>query len=156
MEANLILALSTQIILLPHISSAAKCVMSKFLMTSPASGQSTFTPVSNPPTKTPIYLNSPSHTSYPSSTYLLMVQAVKSSTPSIIRPVWDALTVRPLNKSGLTSTSLLYPHERWVLVPGTPHSMTAGVVGIGGRSSDLVSTMLSHGSVRHQYTDIYF
>ena len=43
------------------------------------------------------------------------------------------------NKNGHTSILQLCPHMRWALAPDTPHSMTAGVVGIGKKSWDLVS-----------------
>ena len=72
-----------------------------------------------------------------------MVQSVKFSVPSIIRPVRGTHMVRPLSRSGLTSTLPLYPQERWVLVPGTRHLTITEAVGIGRRFSDLVSLVLS-------------
>jgi len=68
-----------------------------------------------------------------------MAQSAKSNTPSITPVVWDVRMARPLSKSGPTSTKLLCPLERWDPVHDILHWMTAGVAGIGERSSEWVS-----------------
>jgi hypothetical protein len=138
-DANRILAISTLIILSLNISAAVKCATSKFRMILPANGRSIFAPVLKPPTKTSIYQGSPSRTSCPSSTCPRTAQNVKPDTPSTTPMVWDVRMARLLSRNG---PILILPpclHERWALVRDTLHWMTAGVGGIGKKSSDWVS-----------------
>lgn len=67
-RANLLIAISTLIILSPSISSVVKFVISKFCTTLPASDQSTSTNILSLLTKMSICPNSPLLTSSPSST----------------------------------------------------------------------------------------
>jgi len=105
-DADRILAISTPIILSPHISTVVKYVTSKFRTILPANGRSISTPALKLPTKTLIYQGSRSRTSCPSSTYLHTVRNVKPDTPSTTPVVWDVHMARPSSRSGRISISL--------------------------------------------------
>ena len=125
---------STWITLFPSISNVVKFTTSKYYTTSCVNGQLISALVLKPTMKMSIWWICPSRISFPSFTYPHMAPNARSDTPSTIPAVWDARMVKQLNKSGLTSISLLYQHERWGQEHAMPRWMTTGGGGIGGRS----------------------